>query len=257
MIDSHSHIYSDAFDADRQQVVERALQAGVTHVVLPNENLASLTRIRQMKLDYPQFVSMSIGLHPEEINDDFREQLSAMNAILEQQHKQFVAIGEIGIDLYWDRTWRNEQIIALTEQLRWCHTFNIPFIIHCREGIDEIISVLSSLTHPVPRGVFHSFTGTAHDITRLRAIGDFYFGVNGIVTFKNSNVRELLPIIGLNRILVETDAPYLAPVPHRGKRNEPAFVAHVVNFIASQLGVSPHEVAQTTANNAATLFSLH
>lgn len=256
MIDSHSHIYGKEFDADLPEVISRARQAGVTHVVMPNENLESLARLRLTRKLYPDFVSLTIGLHPEEINAEYASQLADMKRILCAEKDSFVAVGEIGIDLYWDKTWRNQQIDALTEQLHWCSEFNLPFIIHCRDGIDEIISVLSSLHCPVPQGVFHSFTGSATDIERLRQFGDFFFGVNGIVTFKNSNVRNLLPVIGLDRLLVETDAPYLAPVPHRGKRNEPAFVAHIISYVASILGLPAEEVDRATAANAAALFRL-
>ncbi len=256
MIDSHSHIYGTEFDADIHDVVSRARQAGVTHVVMPNENLESLARLRHTHRLYPDFVSMTIGLHPEEINRDYASQLAEMKRILSAEKGAFVAVGEIGIDLYWDKTWRAEQMDALSEQLRWCSEFHLPFIIHCRDGIDEIIQVFSELNCPVPQGVFHSFTGTEAHIERLRQFGDFFFGVNGIVTFKNSHVRELLPVIGLDRMLVETDAPYLAPVPHRGKRNEPAFVAHVVSYIASALDIPSEVVSRVTATNAATLFHL-
>ena len=254
MIDSHSHIYCDAFDEDRDMVIRRAQEAGVRHIVLPNENLGSLPRLAAMVERYPGYVSMTLGLHPEDVKDDCLDVLAAMRPMLDQY--PIVAIGEIGIDLYWDKTWREQQHQALDMQLRWCHERDLPFIIHCREALDDILDVIDHLDCPVPKGVFHSFIGTIEDVERIRERGDFYFGVNGIVTFKKSNVPQLLPVIGLDRLLLETDSPYLAPMPNRGKRNESANIPHICAFIAQALGVTPDEVSAATDRNAIELFSL-
>ena len=254
MIDTHSHIYCDEFDDDRQQVVERALKAGVTHVILPNEGPASVERVKALHRAYPHCTSMALGLHPEEVKADFRDVLNGLRPMLDID--PYVAIGEIGMDLYWDKTYRDQQMEALDIQLRWCVEKGIPFIIHCREALDEILWVMDNFGKPLPAGVFHCFTGTVDDVERVRQRGDFYFGVNGVVTFKKSTVHELLPTIGLDRILLETDAPYLAPVPHRGKRNEPAYIALVRDCIASWLGVTPQTVEETTSVNAHNLFPL-
>lgn len=255
MIDSHSHIYCDAFDEDREAVVERARQAGVRHIILPNENLESVPRLAAMHEQYPDYVSMTLGLHPEDVHDDFQAVLDQMRPMLDQY--PVVAIGEIGIDLYWDKTWREQQQRALDIQLHWCHERDLPFIIHCRDGLDDILDVIDNLDCPVPRGVFHSFTGTPDEVERIRRRGDFYFGVNGIVTFKKSAVPLLLPVIGLDRLLLETDSPYLAPVPNRGKRNESANIPHICHFIAATLGVTVEAVSDATDRNVATLFNLH
>ena len=167
-----------------------------------------------------------------------------------------VAIGEIGIDLYWDKTWREQQHRALDIQLHWCHELGVPFIMHCREALDDILDVIDHLDCPVPRGVFHCFAETPADVERVRHRGDFYFGVNGVVTFKKSTVPQLLPVIGLDRLLLETDAPYLTPVPHRGKRNESAYIPHINDFVAKQLGVTPEAVSAATDRNAQELFNL-
>ena len=153
----------------------------------------------------------------------------------------FVAIGEIGIDLYWDKTYRKQQREVFARQVEWATARDLPVIIHCRDGLDDVLDVLSSAGR-VPRGVFHSFGGNAEDVGRIRHIGDFYFGINGIVTFKNSRLREVLLVIGADRLLLETDAPYLAPVPHRGKRNESAFIVHTAAYVADTLGVSLDEI---------------
>ena len=254
MIDTHSHIYCDAFDEDRDQVVARAREAGVRHIVLPGESPASVPLQVALHERYPDYISLALGLHPEEVNGDYLTALQQLRPMLDEH--PVVAVGEIGIDLYWDRTWREQQHHALDIQLHWCHELGVPFIIHCRKALDDILDVIDHLDCPVPQGVFHCFTGTPHDVERVRRRGDFYFGVNGTVTFKKSTVSQLLPVIGLDRLLLETDAPYLAPVPHRGKRNESAYIPLVNDFIAGVLGVTPEAVSDATDNNAARLFHL-
>lgn len=254
MIDSHSHIYCDAFDDDRDAVVARAREAGVNHIILPNENLESIPRLAALHEQYPDYISMTIGLHPEDVHDDYLDVLNKMRSMLDCY--PIVAIGEIGIDLYWDKTWREQQHHALDIQLHWCHERDLPFIIHCRDSLDDILDVFDNLDCPMPRGVFHSFTGIPDDVKRIRQRGDFYFGVNGIVTFKKSTVSQLLPVIGLDRLLLETDSPYLAPVPNRGKRNESANIPHINNFIATTLGVTPDAVSTATDRNARHLFNI-
>lgn len=255
MTDSHSHIYCDAFDEDREAVVQRAREAGVRHIILPNENLDSVPRLAALHERYPDYISMTIGLHPEDVHDDYQDVLDKMLPMLDQY--PIVAIGEIGIDLYWDKTWREQQKRALDIQLHWCHERDLPFIIHCRESLEDILDVIDHLDCPVPRGVFHSFTGTPDEVELIRQRGDFYFGVNGIVTFKKSTVSQLLPVIGLDRLLLETDSPYLAPVPNRGKRNESANIPHINDFVARVLGVPPEKVSAATDRNVAALFNLN
>ena len=254
MIDTHTHIYAEEFDDDRQQVIERAQQAGVTHIILPNENLDSIARLREVQDRWPDYVSLAFGLHPEDVKDDWREVLTAMRPTLDEQ--PVVAVGEIGIDLYWDCTWRDQQVEALDTQLHWCKELDIPFIIHCREALDEILWVMDNFGEALPMGVFHCFAGTVADVDRVRRRGDFYFGVNGTATYKKSNVPELLPVMGIDRIQLETDAPYLAPVPHRGKRNECAYIAAVRDCVANHLDLTPNEVDTVTTTNATTLFKL-
>ena len=254
MIDSHSHIYCDAFDEDRDQMIARAREAGVRHIIMPNENLESLNRLKAVRDAYGDYVSLTIGLHPEDVNDGFASVLAQMRAMLDAD--PWVAVGEVGIDLYWDKTWRDQQVEALDEQLHWCVEKDIPFILHCRDGLDECLWVLDNFGGPLPRGVFHSFTGSVQDVEAVRRRGDFYFGVNGIVTFKKSEVKELLPVVGLDRLLLETDSPYLAPVPHRGKRNESAFVPHICAFVAAQLGTTAQAVSESTDRNVVDLFRI-
>ena len=254
MIDSHSHIYCRDFDEDRDEVIARAKDAGVRHIILPNENLESVQQVVATRDANPSYVSIALGLHPEDVDADFEQQLEAMRPLLEEYHP--VGVGEIGIDLYWDSTWREQQMEALDTQLHWCKELDLPFIIHCRNALDEILSVMDNFGEELPRGVFHSFTGTPEEVEKGRERGDFYFGVNGIVTFKKSNVKDILPVVGLERLLLETDSPYLAPVPNRGKRNESANIPYICHFIAGHLGVEPDEVSQATDRNAIALFSL-
>lgn len=254
MIDSHSHIYCREFNDDRDEAIARAREAGVRHIIMPNENLESVQYVVAARDAYSGYMSIALGLHPEDVNEDYEQQLTALRPLFDQYHP--VAVGEIGIDLYWDKTWREQQMEALDTQLHWCKELDIPFIIHCREALDEILSVMDNFGEPLPQGVFHSFTGTPEEVEKVRKRGDFYFGVNGIITFKKSNVKDILPVVGLNRLLLETDSPYLAPVPHRGKRNESANIPYICNFIADYMDISPEEVSQTTDLNAIALFKI-
>lgn len=254
MIDSHSHIYCREFNDDRDEAIARAREVGVQHIIMPNENLESVKYVVAARDAYPGYLSIALGLHPEDVDEGYEQQLAALRPLLDEYNP--VAVGEIGIDLYWDKTWREQQMEALDTQLHWCKELDIPFIMHCRDALDEILSVMDNFGEALPQGVFHSFTGTPQEVELVRQRGDFYFGVNGIVTFKKSNIKDILPMVGLDRLLLETDSPYLAPVPHRGKRNESAFVAHVCDFVAQHLNVSNKEVEEATTRNAIALFKL-
>ena len=254
MIDTHSHIYSAEFDDDREQVMQRAGEAGVTHIVLPNENLESVQRLLDTQAQWPEHISLALGLHPEEVRDDWSDVLDRMEPLLDRH--RWVAIGEVGIDLYWDKTWRHQQMQALERQLGWCVDRRLPFIIHCREALDEVLDVLGQFRGQMPQGVFHCFTGTPHEVDRIRRVGDFSFGIGGVLTFKKSTLPEALPVIGLDRILLETDSPYMAPVPHRGKRNESAYVADVARCLAVHLGTDLALVDRVTTDNALRLFPI-
>lgn len=253
MIDTHSHIYLPEFDGDRHDTVARAQAAGVSHIVLPNVDLTTIEPMYELHAKYPAYTSMAMGLHPTEVNSDYRTALDSIAAMLDKQH--FVAIGEIGIDMYWDQTYRAEQQEALAEQIGWALARDLPIIIHCRNGIDEVLEVFDKFER-LPCGVFHSFGGTADDVRRIRRYGDFYFGINGVATFKRSQVPAVLPEIGIDRILLETDSPYLAPVPHRGRRNESAYIPLIASCIASNMGLTPQQVSDITDANARNLFGL-
>ena len=256
MIDTHTHLYLPEFDADGggRAAVERAMAAGVTRMVFPNVDRTSVEPMRALAAQFPDTVSMAMGLHPTEVRENWREELDFHMAELRKHVADYVAVGEIGMDLYWDKTFRSEQMQVLDEQFALADELCKPVIIHCREGLDETLEVMQG--HPGLRAVFHSFGGTADDVERIRSHGDHYFGINGIVTFKNSRLREVLPAIGIERILTETDAPYLAPVPHRGKRNESAFITETGKAIAGALGIGFDDMDLTTSRNAITFFDL-
>ncbi len=254
LIDTHTHLYLGQFPDGGNAAVRRALQAGVGHMILPNVDLSTVEPMRKLHSLMPDVTSMAMGLHPTEVGTGWQDHLKATLHHLDSAPADYVAVGEIGIDLYWDKTFRDEQMQAFEAQIRWAVERSLPIIIHCRDGLDEALEVLSS--GPVPRGVFHSFGGSAADVERIRRVGDFYFGINGIVTFKNSRLRDTLPAIGAGRILLETDAPYLAPVPHRGKCNESAYMVHTAAHVADALNLSSDSLADVTSASACKLFGL-
>lgn len=254
MIDTHTHIYLEEFDDDRQDVMSRALSSGVRHLVLPNVDLSTIVPLHHLHEQYEQCTSMAMGFHPTEVKDDYLQALAQVEHLLGDN--KYVAIGEVGIDLYWDKTYYKEQIKAFDTQCHWASELGLPVIIHCREGLEQVLQVFDKFSGPLPKAVFHSFTGTADEVDGIRRRGDFYFGINGIVTFKKSAIPEILPKIGIGRILLETDSPYLAPVPNRGKRNESANIPYIATCIASHLSLTNEEVSRITDANAHDLFGI-
>ena len=254
-VDTHTHLYLEEFAPTPQDAVKRAIDAGVTKMIFPNVDLSTINPMKELSSSFPLNTFMAMGLHPTEIKETWVEDLAKTKEEFNKHIDKYIAIGEIGIDLYWDKIFRHEQMQALEQQFQWAIDANIPVIIHCREGLAEILEVLDRMNEK-PKGVFHSFGGTIDDVEQIRKRGDFYFGINGIVTFKNSKLRETLPYIGIDRILLETDAPYLAPVPHRGKRNESAYLIHTAAHIAQHLALTTEQVAQKTSYNAHQLFGI-
>lgn len=255
MIDTHTHLYLPEFDTDREAVVERALNAGVEKMILPNVDLSTIEPMRRLHQQYPESTFMAMGLHPTEVNDSSDE---AFAKIMEEFHNHdgggYVAVGEIGMDLYWDKTFRDKQMEVFDAQCSKAEELDLPIIVHCREALDETLEVLSG--HRQLSGVMHSFGGSPYDVERVRNIVDFYFGVNGIATFKNSKLQATVEEITPERLLLETDAPYLAPVPHRGKRNESSFIMATAAHVAQWLGLSMTELDRATTANAHNLFKV-
>lgn len=257
LIDTHTHLYlpefSEGGDNGPVHAVDRALEAGIGKMILPNVDLTTVEPMKKLHAARESVTAMAMGFHPTEVDEGWRESFSHIEDVA-GDWSDFVAVGEIGIDLYWDKTFEQQQMQALEQQMQWAVERHLPVIIHCREGLPQTLEVLQGF--PSARGVMHSFGGTAKDVDAVRKVVDFYFGINGIVTFKNSRLRDTLPAIGLDRLLLETDSPYLAPVPHRGKRNESAYMIHTAAHIAQALDMTPERVADVTTENAVALFNI-
>lgn len=253
VVDTHSHLFVEEFDADRHEVMLRAREAGVKHIFMPNIDLASVEPMLQVCAEYPDFCSPMLGLHPTEVKADYREDLAQLKALLDRH--PFVAIGEVGLDLYWDKTYKNQQIAALEEQIGWALERNLPLVIHSREAFEELYALFSHYKDTPIRGIFHSFTGTADEAQALLEFSGFMLGINGVVTFKKSTLPEVLREVPLSRVVVETDSPYLAPTPYRGKRNESSYVVRVVEKLAEIYGLCPEAVAEQTTSNANAVFA--
>lgn len=243
MIDTHTHLYYDELGVD---AVRRAVTAGVDRFLLPNVDVASIAPMNAIAEASGGRALMAMGLHPTELRDSWRDDLA--HIIAEMRTGRYVAVGEAGIDLHWDKSTLPQQMEAFDAQLSAADELGLPVVIHCREGFDAALEVMQG--HKDVRAVFHCFTGTKADIDAVRRVCDPYFGIGGVVTFKNSNLRELLPQIGLERILTETDSPYLAPVPHRGSINESAYIPFIVSAVAAALGISVDEAENATVANA-------
>ena len=255
-IDTHTHIDGTEFDADRAEVISRAKAAGVTKMFVPAIDLKSVDTMLRVCRDNSGFAYPMIGLHPEEVKEDWQEQLHAMRQMLQDSHP-FIAIGEVGLDYYWSREYADEQLEAFEEQVKWSIETRLPLMIHCRKAQNEMVALLRKYKDLLPGGVFHCFTGNAHEAEELMAFPRFVLGIGGVSTFKSSHLREDLPAaVPLDRIVLETDSPYMAPVPLRGQRNESAFLPHVIKTLAASYGVSENEVAQTTTRTALAVFPL-
>ena len=251
--DTHTHPYVPEFDADRAEVMQRAHSAGVTRMILPNISVDSIPAMRALAAQWPGVTRMAMGLHPEEFDaSNWQPRLQAVLDELRTNSGDYVAVGEIGIDLYWDATYEREQMEVFERQSALAQELALPVIIHCRKGLPQVLEVLERF--PDLRCDFHCFGGTADDVRAIRRRGDHYFGIGGIVTFKNSGLADVIPEIGFDRILLETDAPYLAPVPRRGRRNEPSYLPYVAAKIADILGTTTSAVAAATARNSVNLF---
>jgi len=254
IIDTHSHIYSEEFDNDIEEVILRAKQVGVETILLPNVDVDSIVRLHSIADRYTDYCIPMMGLHPTSIGEDWLFQLE----IIKQQFskRSYIAIGEIGLDLYWDRTYEKEQRQAFEEQLRWSIEYDLPVAIHSRDAILECVECIKNVGPEKLRGVFHSFGGSENELTEILGLENFLLGINGVVTFKNSTLSAVLKQTDLSKIIVETDSPYLAPVPYRGRRNESSYTIKVAEKLAEIFGLSLNEVGEMTTENAIKLFGL-
>jgi len=259
-IDTHCHLDGEEFDDDREAVMQQAREAGVCKIFLPAIDLATSQRILQLCSQHPDYLYPMVGLHPEEVRADWQQQLAAIHNLLSSLLSPLsspIAIGEIGLDFYWSREFEHEQLEAFEEQVRWSVETQLPLMIHCRKAQNELVNIIKRYARELPGGVFHCFTGNAQEAEQLLQFDRFVLGIGGVLTFKKSHLPEVLPnVVPLDRLVLETDAPYMAPVPMRGKRNEPAFTRYVLQRLAESYGVSEEEVAAKTNANAARVFRL-
>ena len=287
MIDTHCHIDEEAFEPDREEVIARQQQSGVQAMIVPGVNVASINSVMELCHAHPGYCYPALGLHPEDVKADWREQLATVEAAIRAHRDELVAIGEIGLDYYWDKTFKEEQKEVLRRQLLLARELNLPVILHNREATEDILSIVntiandqspmtndqspisndqSPITNNQLRGVFHCYSGSKETAEIILKMG-FYLGIGGVLTFKNSKLSETLRELNqseiknqqseiLNRLLLETDAPYMAPTPHRGERNESRFMALVAERLAQVLNVSVDEIIEATSANARQLFGI-
>lgn len=253
-VDTHTHLFCEEFAHDRELVVAHAVEAGVERLCLPCIDISSVEPIRAMCNKFPGICFPMIGLHPTDVKEDYTTQLEQMHALL-KQHDDYIAVGEVGLDFYWDETYKKEQIEAFKKQILWAHEFKLPLAIHSRSAFDELYAVMSEYREHALTGVFHCFSGTTDEAVKLLEFDGFMLGIGGVLTYKKSTLPSVLSSVApLERIVLETDSPYLAPVPHRGKRNESAYVPHVAKSLSDIYGVSIEYVAEVTTKNAEKIF---
>lgn len=253
LIDTHTHVYDPEFDLDRSEVVQRALDAGVGMLLLPNVDATTIKPMLEVHENYPDCTRMMMGLQPEEVKEDYKETLAVMEKELERGI--YIGVGEIGLDFYWDASFEKEQLDAFETQLQWAKQLHLPLSIHCRNAFNFMARILEKHQDGGLKGVMHCFTGTEEEAKVYLDLG-FHLGLGGVTTYKSCGLRDFLPEIPLDRIVLETDAPYLSPVPHRGQRNEPAFLADTAKRIAEIYEKPFEEIAEITTRNAKMLFEI-
>jgi len=260
MIDTHCHIDEEAFDADREEVIARQQQSGVEAMIVPGVNTASINTVLDVCHAHPDYCYPALGLHPEDVKADWQEQLAIVEQAIRAHKDELVAIGEIGLDYYWDKTYKTEQQEVLRRQLLLARELDLPVILHNREATEDILSIVKEIVNRPSsnrqlKGVFHCFNGSRETVEEILKMG-FYIGIGGVLTFKNSKLAEKLDVVPMDRLLLETDAPYMAPVPHRGERNESRFMIHVAERLAQVYNCTLETVIMATNSNAKQLFKI-
>jgi TatD DNase family protein len=253
LIDTHTHLYLPEFDTDRDEVVSRAVCSDIVKMLLPNIDLQSVDKMLSAVNRYPGICYPMTGLHPTSVKSDYQSQLNELEKLFDKQ--KFIAVGEIGIDLYWDKTLLKEQIISFRRQISFAYDNSLPVVIHSREAFAEVFSVLDEFKGKKLKGVFHAFTGSLEDAKKAIKLG-FKLGIGGIVTFKNSGLDLVVRETGPESLILETDSPYLAPMPYRGKRNESAYLTIINRKLADIFGIKEEEMASITYSNSVSLFNL-
>ncbi|MCB0485236.1 MAG: TatD family hydrolase [Flavobacteriaceae bacterium] len=251
--DTHTHLYSKQFDEDRAEMMQRAINEGVSRFFIPAIDSGYNKAMFELEKNYPDHVFLMMGLHPTSVKENYLEELSLVKEWLDK--RKFYAVGEIGIDLYWDKTFLKEQQEAFKKQIDWAKEKELPIVIHCRESFDEIFEVLDDVKDDKLFGIFHCFTGTKEQAERAISY-NMKLGIGGVVTFKNGKIDQFLNEIPLKHIVLETDAPYLAPVPYRGKRNESSYIINVLDKLADIYNLTPEEIAAVTTRNSKEVFGI-
>ena len=251
-IDTHTHLYSKQFDADRDNAIQNAIDEGVNKFFLPNIDSGSIQGMKELVEKYPEKCYPMMGLHPCSVNESYLEELSLVEN--ELKNSNYIAVGEIGIDLYWDKSFLKQQEEAFRKQIEWAKELDLPIVIHCREAFDEILSVLDEVNDEALKGIFHCFTGSIEQANHILDYKNVKLGIGGVVTFKNSGLDKVVEKLSLDDLVLETDAPYLAPTPYRGKRNESKYVVHVAEKLAEIYQLPAKEIAEKTSKNAYEIF---
>lgn len=255
LIDTHSHLFLEEFTKDLPQVIERAHTAGVTHIFMPNIDSTTIKMMLAVCNSYRGYCFPMIGLHPTSVKEDYAKELEIVRHELEIS-EEYIAVGEVGMDLYWDKTYLKEQETVLDKQVNWALEYDLPLVIHCRDAFDYIYKILEPYKNTPLRGIFHSFTGTAEEATRIMEFPGFSIGINGVVTFKKSALPEILKEIPLERIVLETDSPYLTPVPNRGKRNESSYIVDTLVKVSEIYQIDSQVIGDITSENALKVFGM-
>lgn len=253
-IDTHTHLYSDRFESDRDEMIRRTIAAGVEQLLLPNIDVASIGPMKTLAEAWPNNIHMMMGLHPCHVDAAFEAELKIIETELFSGN--YIAVGEFGIDLYWEKAYLEQQKEAFRIQVGWAKELELPIVLHVRDAFDEVFELLDELNDERLKGVFHCFTGGVEEARRVDAYGGFYFGIGGVLTYKRSGLDQVLTEIPKEKLLLETDSPYLAPVPFRGKRNESSYLPHIAERMSEVLEMTTREVAEQTTANARRLFKL-
>lgn len=250
--DTHAHLYSEQFNDDRTEVIQKAIDNGVSRIFLPNIDRTSINGMMALQQQFPNNCFAMMGLHPCSVNENYLQELKIVEENLYQHN--FFAVGEIGIDLFWDKTFLKQQQEAFRTQINWAKDKNLPFVIHCRDSFNEIFEILDELNDEKMRGIFHCFTGNLEQAQHVLSYGGFKLGIGGVVTFKNSGLEQVVKEIDISNLVLETDSPYLAPVPYRGKRNESSYIINVADKLSDIYQIPIEEVAKITTQNSIEVF---
>ncbi|MCR9170854.1 MAG: TatD family hydrolase [bacterium] len=253
-VDTHTHLFTDAFDDDRDLVVQRAIDAGIEYLLLPNIDGGTIDAMHNLEAKFPNNCRSMMGLHPGSVKENWEDELAKVKENLFS--RKYVAVGEIGMDLYWDKTFIQEQRLAFRQQVEWAKELQLPIAIHAREAFEEIFQILDEMNDERLTGVFHCFTGTLEQARHIASYGGFKMGIGGVVTYKKAAMDQVLEDVELKHLILETDSPYLSPVPFRGKRNESSYILHIAERLSNIYGVPLKEIEEVTTKNAMELFNL-